>query len=57
MHDIKLRNKSKHSITYVLMGGKNMTEGARILQPLICNTFAGGQEFRGGGQEYYGNTL
>ena len=43
MHDIKLRNKSENSITYVLVGGKNMTEGARIIQPLNCNTFAGGK--------------
>ena len=29
-----------------------MKEGARILQPLICNTLAGGKNL--GGQEYYG---
>ena len=44
-------------------GGKNMTEGARILQPLICNTLAGGKSITviflpgariKGRQEYYG---
>ena len=44
MHDIRLRNKSNNDIKPVLVGVKNMTKGARILQPLICNTFAGGQE-------------
>ena len=28
---------------YLFGGGKTMTEGARRLQPLICNTIAGGK--------------